>query len=95
MIDPGIPRRELLHARDLVGQRVVAHVAEVRVVELLRSPGRPHPVDLHDDEPELGERLRIAARREKLRGPTLPVCGPGYTWLTIGYFAEAFRLAGR
>ena len=59
----GIPRRQLLHPRDLIGQRVVAHVAVVGLVELLRPPRRPHPVDLDDDEAELGERLRIAARR--------------------------------
>ena len=34
-------------------------------MELLRSPRRPHPVDLDDDEAELGERLRIAARRRE------------------------------
>ena len=43
------------------GERVVAHVAEVRLVELLRPPRRPHPVNFDDDEPELGEGLRVAA----------------------------------
>ena len=60
-IDPREARRQLLHARDLIGQRVVAHVAVPGLVERTRSPRRPHPVDLHDDETELGDRLRVAA----------------------------------
>jgi hypothetical protein len=67
-----VPARQLAHARDLVGQRVVAHVAVVEIGEDLRAPRRAHPVDLHDDEAELGERLMVAACGEKLREPTLP-----------------------
>src|SRR5205814_2577046 len=65
-IDPRIFRSQVFHAGDLIGQRVVANVAEVRVVELLRAPGRAHAVDFDDDEPEIGERLRIAARGEEI-----------------------------
>src|SRR3954452_9875040 len=64
-VDPREPRGKFLHRPDLVGQRVVAHVAVVRLVELLRPPRRTHPVDLDDDETELGERLRVAARRRE------------------------------
>ena len=72
-VDERVPLRELLHAGDLIGQRVVAHVAVVRVVERLRSPRRAHAVDLDDDEAKLRERLRDRrARGEKLRAPTLP-----------------------
>ena len=65
----GIPLRQFLHARDLVGQRVVApHRAVVRVVERLRAARRAHAVDRHDDEAEFGERLLVAARgRERAR----------------------------
>ena len=74
----GIALRQLLHARHLVGQRVVAHVAEVGLVEFLTAPRRAHAVDLHHDEPQLRQRLRNRrAPAEKLRLPTLPVCGPG------------------
>ena len=55
--------RELLDPRDLIGNRVVAHVPVVRVVERLRAPRRAHAVDRHDDEAELRERLVVAARR--------------------------------
>src|SRR2546421_13088800 len=64
-VDPRIAARELLRRRDLVGQRVVAHVGVVRVVKFLGAPWRSHPVDLDNDESELGERLRVAARRRK------------------------------
>ena len=52
-------------AGHLIRDRVVAHVGVVGLVELLRSPRRPHPVDFDDDEAELGEGLGIAARGEK------------------------------
>ena len=61
----GIARGQLLHPGHLIGQRVVAHVAVIGLVELLRSPRRAHPVDFDDDEAEFGERLRIAARRRE------------------------------
>ena len=60
-VDPAIAPRQFFHAGDLIGQRVVAHVRVVRVVKRLRSPRRPHPVDLDDDKPQLSERLCIAA----------------------------------
>ena len=65
-VKPGIARGQLLHRADLIGQGVVAHVAVVGLVKFLRAPRRPHPVDLDDDEPELRQRLRIAARRREL-----------------------------
>src|SRR3546814_7745113 len=52
-VDPGVAFGQLLHPRDLVGQRVVADVAEVRVVEGLRAPRRAHAVDRDDDEAQL------------------------------------------
>jgi hypothetical protein len=65
-VDPRVALRELLHAGHLIGQRVVAHVAVIRGVEALGSPRRAHAVDLDDDEAQLGDRLRIAARGGKL-----------------------------
>ena len=65
MIDPRVSGGELLHAGDLIGQRVVAHVAVIRLVECLRAPRCAHPVDLDDHEAEFGERLRVAARRRE------------------------------
>ena len=64
-VDPSITLGELLHARDLIGERVVSHFAVVRVVEGFRSPRRAHPIDLHDDEPQFGERLCVTASRRK------------------------------
>src|SRR4051794_37436585 len=60
-VDPGISASELLHAGDLIEQCVVRHVSVVSLVKLFRTPRRAHAVDLDDDEPEFGERLRIAA----------------------------------
>ena len=55
--------RQVLHARHLVGDRVVAtHRAVVGVVERLRAPWRAAAVDRDDDEAEFGQRLPIAAR---------------------------------
>src|SRR3546814_12055643 len=62
---PGVAFGQLLHPRDLVGQRVVADVAEVRVVEGLRAPRRAHAVDRDDDEAQLGQRLVVAVRSEE------------------------------
>ena len=63
-VDPRILLRELLHAGDLIGNRVVtAHRAVVRVGERLRSIRRAGAVDADDDEAEFGERLLVAARR--------------------------------
>jgi hypothetical protein len=65
-IDPRIPARQLLHAGDLIGNRVVpAHRAVVRVLERLRPASRAHPVDRDDDEAELHQGLTIAARRRE------------------------------
>src|ERR1035438_7628162 len=62
-VDPGKPPRQLLHAAHLVGQRIVAHVAVIGVVEALRALRVSHAIDRHDDESQFGERLRLAARR--------------------------------
>src|SRR5579859_556503 len=64
-VDPGIALGELCHPRYLVGQGVVAHVAEVSVVEFLGAPGVSHTVNLNNDEAQLREGLRIAARSRK------------------------------
>ena len=76
-VDPRIALRELLHPGDLIGQRVVAHVAVVGLVERLRSPRRAHAVDLDDDEAELGERLRVAARRREAAAADAAGLRPG------------------
>ncbi len=57
----GYRLRQFLHAGHLIGQRVVAHIAEVRFVKFLRAPRGSHAIDLHHDEAQLGQRLRIAA----------------------------------
>jgi hypothetical protein len=49
-------------SRDLIGDRVVAHVAVVEVEELLRAQLGAHAVDRDDDEAELGERLVVGVR---------------------------------
>src|SRR3546814_1016426 len=64
-VDPGVAFGQLAHAGDLVGQGVVADVAEVRVVEGLRAPRRAHAVDGDDDEAQLGQRLVVAVRGEE------------------------------
>src|ERR1700693_5923395 len=64
-VDPRIAGGPLFHSCDLIGQSVVAHPGVVRVVKRLRSPRRPHPVDLHHHEPKLGQRLSISARRRE------------------------------
>ena len=64
-VDPRVLRRKLLHAGHLIGKRVVAHVAVIRLVKLLRPPRCPHAVYFDDDEPELRECLRVAARRRE------------------------------
>src|SRR5947209_2305329 len=64
-INPRVAAGQLLHARHLIRQRVVAHVAVIGLVKLLRSPGRPGAVDFDDHETELRERLRVAARRRE------------------------------
>ena len=55
-----------LHPEDAVGEAGVAQVLPADVVERLRPPVRPHAVDLHDDEAQLGQRLRPMKRRERL-----------------------------
>jgi len=60
-IDPRILLGQLFHRGHLVGQRVVAHVSEVGIMKLLGAPGRTHSIDLHDNEAQLCEGLRIAA----------------------------------
>ena len=62
-VDVGILLRQLLHAGDLIGDRVVAaHRAVVRILERLRAARRAHAVDRDDDEAQFGERLPVAAR---------------------------------
>ena len=75
-IDELVLRRELLDRGDVIRQSVVAEVAVVVVVERLRSERRAEVIELDDDEPELGERERLATILELPR-PTLPTCGPG------------------
>src|SRR5690606_28567417 len=64
-VDPGVAFGQLLHAGDLVGQRVVTDVADVGVVEGLGAPGRAHAVDGDRDEAQLGQRLVVAVRGEE------------------------------
>jgi hypothetical protein len=64
-VDVRISLCQLAHARDLIGERVVAHAAEVEIAERLRAPLRAHAVDGDDDEPQLGERLVVTARGEE------------------------------
>jgi len=52
-IDPRILRREVLHSRNLIRQRVVPQVGVIRLMERLRPPRRPHAVDTHNDETKL------------------------------------------
>src|SRR5687768_18413546 len=61
-VDVRVPLCQLAHPGDLIRDGVVAHVAVVEVGERLRSPLGAHAVDGDNDEPELGERLVIAAR---------------------------------
>src|SRR5437660_2139346 len=64
-IDPGIALGQLGHACNLVGKRVIAHIAVVNIVIFLGTPGISHTVDLDDNETQLRQRLRVAARRGK------------------------------
>src|SRR5215510_4189760 len=65
-IDPRVALREVLHARNLIGDRVIAaHRAVVGVLERFRSAGRAPAIDGDDDEAEFGEGLPIAARRRE------------------------------
>ena len=59
-VDPAVALRQFLHPGHLIGQRVVAHVGVVGIVERLRTVGRPHAVDFDDDEAEFGQSLRLA-----------------------------------
>src|SRR5215469_9864866 len=61
-VNPWILRGQLSHAGHLIRQRVVAHIAVVEVVKLLGPQGVAHPLDLHDHESKLSQRLAIAAR---------------------------------
>ena len=86
--------REILHRRDLIRHRVVApHRAVVGVVERLRPAGRAASVDRHDDEAR-APRAPACRRAPRLnaREPTLPLCGPGYALLMIGYFLRRIEV---
>src|SRR5215469_7316714 len=61
-VNPWILRGQLSHPGHLIWQRVVAHVAVVEVVKFLRSQRVAHPIDLHDHEPKLSQRLAVTAR---------------------------------
>ncbi len=52
-------RGQFLHARHLVGQRVVGHVAIPGIVEGLGAPRRTHAVNGHHDEAQFGQRLIV------------------------------------
>src|SRR5688572_26033 len=54
--------RELPHAGDLIGKAVVPHVPVIRVVKGLRATGQSHPVELNDDEAELGQRACVSTQ---------------------------------
>jgi hypothetical protein len=61
-VDPRVLLRELFHAGDLIGDRVVTpHRAVVRVGVGLRSIRRAGAVDADDDEPQFGQRLPVTA----------------------------------
>jgi len=62
-VEPRVLRRQLLHPRNLVRDRVVAaHRPVVSILERLRAARCAHPVDGDDDEAELGQGLAVAAR---------------------------------
>ena len=61
--------------QDAIGETGVADVLPRHVVKRLRAVRRPHAVDLHDDEAELGLRLRGRETALKLLGTCDP-CGP-------------------
>src|SRR5262245_35444244 len=65
-IDPGESAGEFLHAGDLIWKSVVAHVSEIRVMKFLRTPRSSHPIDLHDDESQFGQCLRVRTRSGKI-----------------------------
>src|ERR1041385_6716863 len=75
-IDPGIPRRELFHSGDLIGERVVTHVAEVSFVKFLRPPRCAHAVDFHYYESQLCQCLRIAASTREIAAAHAARLGP-------------------
>ena len=77
-VDERVALGQLLHAGDLVGQRVVADVLDVGVVEGLGAIRRAHAVDGDDDEAQFGQRLVVAVRRREAAAcaPNRPA-GPG------------------
>ncbi len=60
-------RGDRLVPQDAVGKAGVLQVLPADVVERLRAVRRPHAVDLHDDEPEIGQRGVAVERAERLR----------------------------
>ena len=87
-VDVRVLRGRRLHPEDAVGEAGIGQVLPADVVERLRPPVRPHPVDLHDDEPQLRQRLRPdgtartpwgrtppAARRRSARSPDTSLAG--------------------
>jgi hypothetical protein len=93
-VDPRIALAQFLDAGDLIGQRVVAHVAEVGVVEGLGAPRRTHAVDRHHDEAQLGQRLVVAACRQEAAPRTEPVCGPGIDVVDDRIFLRRIEVDG-
>src|SRR5262245_19823633 len=85
-IDPGILFRKLLHSGYLIGQSVVAHVAVIKVVELLRTERISHAVDLHHDEAKLGQRLSVTTRRGKRAASDTAALGTGIDLIDDGIF---------
>src|SRR6185312_3788503 len=61
-VHPRIGGTELVERGDLVGQRVVAHLAVPQALECRRAVRRAHAVDGDHDEAELSQRLIVAVR---------------------------------
>ena len=63
---PRIFRGHRLVPEDSIGEAGIAKIFPCDVVERLRAVRCSHPVDLHDDEPELGLRLHLVVGEERL-----------------------------
>ena len=60
---PGVLPGDGLVPEDAVGEAGVLEVVPADVVKRLGPVGRPHAVDLHDDEAQVGQRREPAERR--------------------------------
>ncbi len=79
-----ILRRGCLHPQDAIGEAGVAEVLAANVMERLGTIVRAHAVDLHDDEPQLGEALMPVEGTEVLRHER--ALRPGVDLLDHGIF---------